>query len=73
MKDFEQFAVACSAAFFHVSTLEPATREVLLAGLKEEDLPNNMLCARGRNPYAGPRKILGAMSEPFGPPTATFR
>jgi alpha-ketoglutarate-dependent taurine dioxygenase len=29
------------AAFFHVSTLEPSTREVLLAGLKEEDLPNN--------------------------------
>jgi alpha-ketoglutarate-dependent taurine dioxygenase len=101
------------AAFFHVSTLEPSTREVLLAGLKEEDLPNNtyygdgspielsvldeireayrqeavsfawqegdilmldnMLCAHGRNPYAGPRKILVAMSEPFGPPTATFR
>jgi alpha-ketoglutarate-dependent taurine dioxygenase len=94
------------AAFFHVSTLESSTREVLLAGLAEEDLPNNtyygdgspielsaldeireayriemvsfawqpgdilmldnMLVAHGRNPYAGPRKILVAMSEPFG-------
>jgi alpha-ketoglutarate-dependent taurine dioxygenase len=96
------------AAFFHVSTLEPSAREILLAGLKEEDLPNNtyygdgspielsvieeirdayrkeaasfvwqegdilmldnMLSAHGRNPYAGPRKILVAMSEPFSPP-----
>jgi hypothetical protein len=101
------------AAFFHVSTLEPATRELLLAGLKEEDLPNNtyygdgspielsvieairevyrkeavsfvwregdilmldnMLSAHGRNPYAGPRRILVAMSEPFSPPAAIFR
>ena len=100
------------AAFFHVSTLEPSTRKVL-AGLKEEDLPNNtyygdgspiepavleeirgayrkeavsfvwqegdilmldnMLAAHGRNPYVGPRKILVAMTEPFGPPAATFR
>jgi alpha-ketoglutarate-dependent taurine dioxygenase len=29
------------AAFFHVSTLELSTREVLLTGLEEEDLPNN--------------------------------
>jgi len=29
------------AAFFHVSTLEKSTREALLAGFKEEDLPNN--------------------------------
>lgn len=29
------------AAFFHVSTLEPSIREVLLAGLDEEDLPSN--------------------------------
>jgi alpha-ketoglutarate-dependent taurine dioxygenase len=29
------------AAFFHVSTLEPSTREGLLAGLEEEELPNN--------------------------------
>jgi alpha-ketoglutarate-dependent taurine dioxygenase len=28
-------------AFFHVSTLELSTREVLLAGLEREDLPNN--------------------------------
>jgi len=101
------------AAFFHVSTLEPSTRETLLAGLKEEDLPNNtyygdgspiepdvieeireayrkeavsfvwqegdilmldnMSVAHGRNPYAGPRKILVAMAEPFDPITATFR
>jgi alpha-ketoglutarate-dependent taurine dioxygenase len=101
------------AAFFHVSTLEPSTRELLLSGLKEEDLPNNtyygdgspiessvleeireayrretvsfvwqegdilmldnMLVAHGRNPYAGPRKILVAMAEPFGLPAETFR
>lgn len=29
------------AAFFHVSTLEPSMRKVLLAELKEDDLPNN--------------------------------
>jgi len=29
------------AAFFHISTLEASTREILLAGLKEDDLPNN--------------------------------
>jgi alpha-ketoglutarate-dependent taurine dioxygenase len=29
------------AAFFHVSTLEPTTREGLLAGLDEEELPTN--------------------------------
>src|SRR5262249_54613559 len=29
------------AAVFHVSTLEPATRKALLAGLGEGDLPNN--------------------------------
>jgi alpha-ketoglutarate-dependent taurine dioxygenase len=29
------------AAFFHISTLEPSTREALMAGLREEDLPNN--------------------------------
>jgi alpha-ketoglutarate-dependent taurine dioxygenase len=100
------------AAFFHVSTLEPSTREVLLAGLEEEELPNNtyygdgspielsvleaireayrsetvvftwqegdilmldnMLVAHGRNPYAGRRKILVAMTEPFGGISATL-
>lgn len=29
------------AAFFHVSTLDSSAREILLAGLNEEDLPNN--------------------------------
>lgn len=29
------------AAFFHISTLEPSTREGLLSELAEEDLPNN--------------------------------
>jgi alpha-ketoglutarate-dependent taurine dioxygenase len=29
------------AAFFHVSTLEPSTRQGLLSVLEEEDLPNN--------------------------------
>jgi alpha-ketoglutarate-dependent taurine dioxygenase len=101
------------AAFFHLSTLKPSTRELLLAGLEEEDLPNNtyygdgsqiefsvleeireayrretvsfvwhegdilmldnMLVAHGRNPYAGHRKILVAMAEPFGLPAETFR
>jgi len=99
-------------AFFHVSTLEPSTREILLADMEEEDLPSNtyygdgspiepsvldeireayrietvsfawqegdvlmldnMLVAHGRNPYAGPRKILVAMAEPFAPAAATF-
>jgi alpha-ketoglutarate-dependent taurine dioxygenase len=100
-------------AFFHVSTLEPSTREVLLVELAEEDLPNNtyygdgspiepvvleeilkayrsetvsfpwqegdilmldnMMVAHGRNPYAGARKILVAMAEPFGHTAAIFR
>jgi alpha-ketoglutarate-dependent taurine dioxygenase len=29
------------AVFFHVSTLDPTTRQVLQANLPEEDLPNN--------------------------------
>src|SRR5215510_5554268 len=29
------------ATFFHISTLESSTREVLLGGLEEEDLPAN--------------------------------
>jgi alpha-ketoglutarate-dependent taurine dioxygenase len=101
------------AAFFHVSTLEPSARKILLAGLNEEDLPNNtyygdgspielsvieeireayrkeavsfvwqegdilmldnMLSAHARNPFAGTRKILVAMSEPFGLPATTSR
>ncbi|HKX28619.1 MAG TPA: TauD/TfdA family dioxygenase [Blastocatellia bacterium] len=34
---------------------------------------DNMLTAHGRNPYLGPRKILVAMAEPFGPAAATPR
>jgi alpha-ketoglutarate-dependent taurine dioxygenase len=29
------------ATFFHISTLEPSMREVLLAGLEEDNIPNN--------------------------------
>ena len=36
------------ATFFHVSTLEPSTREVLLGGLEEEDLPANTYYGDGR-------------------------
>ena len=96
------------AVFFHVSSLEPATRDALLAGLAgrpKDELPfhtlygdggeiedatlaelraafaaetvsfpwqrgdvlllDNMLVAHGRDPFAGPRKIAVAMSEPF--------
>jgi alpha-ketoglutarate-dependent taurine dioxygenase len=101
------------ATFFHVSTLEPALRESLLAQLKEEDLPantyygdgspiepsvldemreayrreavsfawrkgdilmlDNMLVAHGRNPYAGRRRVLVAMAEPFSALATMFR
>jgi alpha-ketoglutarate-dependent taurine dioxygenase len=97
------------AAFFHVTTLDPVIREVLMETFDEEDLPNNtyygdgspiepsvldeireaytqertvftwqegdvlmldnMLTAHGRNPYAGPRKILVGMSESFARPS----
>jgi alpha-ketoglutarate-dependent taurine dioxygenase len=93
------------AAFFHISTLERAVREMLLAEFKEEDLPantyygdgapieaevvaalrdayhratvtftwqrgdilllDNMLVAHGRAPFAGPRRVLVAMAEPY--------
>lgn len=94
------------ATFFHISTMEPAVREVLLAELGEDDLPtnsfygdgspiepevlaelreryreetvtfpwqrgdtlllDNMLAAHGRAPFAGNRKILVGMAQPFG-------
>jgi alpha-ketoglutarate-dependent taurine dioxygenase len=93
------------AAFFHVTTLDPALREGLLAEFDEEDLPNNtfygdgtpiepevleriraayleemvafpwrrgdilmlnnMLTAHARRPFAGQRKVLVGMSDPF--------
>jgi alpha-ketoglutarate-dependent taurine dioxygenase len=34
---------------------------------------DNMLVAHGRNPYAGRRKVLVAMAEPFRPMATTFR
>ena len=36
------------ALFFHVSSLEAATRESILAGVAEEDLPNNSYYGDGR-------------------------
>lgn len=93
------------AAFFHVSTLEPAVREPLLVEFGEKNLPansyygdgtpiephvldalreayrratvlfpwrrgdllllDNMLAAHGRMPFAGPRRILVSMAEPY--------
>ena len=92
-------------AFWHVSSLEPKIRQMLLAEFKEEDLPyntyygdgspiedlvieelreayrqetvifdwqegdilmlDNMLVAHGRMPFAGPRRVLVAMGEPW--------
>jgi alpha-ketoglutarate-dependent taurine dioxygenase len=94
------------ATFFHVTTLEPAVREMLRVEFSEIDLPtnsfygdgspiedavleelreiyrseevvfpwqkddvlmlDNMLMAHGRRPYAGERKILVGMAEPYG-------
>jgi alpha-ketoglutarate-dependent taurine dioxygenase len=94
------------AHLFHVSSLDPALRESLLAEYSEEELPrnayygdgspigdealeniraayneetvtfewqagdillaDNMLIAHGRRPFTGPRKVVVAMSEPFG-------
>lgn len=91
------------AHMFHISNVEPATRESLLQEFKEDELPrnsfygdgttieddvldtireiynreavifpwakgdimmlDNFLASHGREPYAGPRKILVAMSE----------
>lgn len=96
------------AAFFHVTSLQPAVRNSLLALFKEEDLPfntyygdgsplevsalaaiesayrqaattfawrrkdllliDNMLTSHAREPYTGPRKILVAMADLYGPP-----
>ena len=91
--------------FFHVSTLEPMIRDVMLESFAEEDLPNNtyygdgtpiepdvlehlreaylqelvsfgwqkgdivmldnMLTAHARAAYAGPRRVLFAMADPY--------
>ncbi|HEX7312762.1 MAG TPA: TauD/TfdA family dioxygenase [Pyrinomonadaceae bacterium] len=93
------------ATFFHVTTLEPTIRQLLLSEFDEEDLPinsyygdgsriedsvmdelrgiyleeevkfpwqkgdvlilDNMLAAHGRESFAGQRKILVGMSEPY--------
>jgi alpha-ketoglutarate-dependent taurine dioxygenase len=90
-------------AFFHVSSLEPTVREMLLAEFGEQDLPfntyyadgspltedvlheireayeqsavrfpwrqrdvlliDNMLTSHGREPFAGPRRVVVAMTE----------
>jgi alpha-ketoglutarate-dependent taurine dioxygenase len=91
------------AHMFHVSNLQPAVREALLAQFRDDELPrnafygdgsplepsvldeirgvyeeaavrfdwregdilmlDNFLCSHGREPFAGPRKILVAMAE----------
>jgi alpha-ketoglutarate-dependent taurine dioxygenase len=91
--------------FFHVSTLEPMIRDVMLESFAEQDLPNNtyygdgspiepdvldhlrdaylqelvsftwrqgdivmldnMLTAHARASYAGPRRVLFAMADPY--------
>jgi len=91
--------------FFHVSTLDPVIRDVMLESFAEEDLPNNtyygdgspiepdvlehlrgaysqelvsfdwqpgdivmldnMLTAHARGSYAGPRRVLFAMADPY--------
>jgi alpha-ketoglutarate-dependent taurine dioxygenase len=93
------------AAFWHVSSLEPETRKLLLEEFSEEGLPyntyygdgspiedsvigeirqaydretvafpwekgdllitDNMLAAHGRRPYAGQRKIIVSMGDPY--------
>ena len=57
------------AAFFHVSTLEPSTREVLLAGLEEEDLPNNTYYGDG-SPIEP--SVLDEIREAYRTETVSF-
>jgi alpha-ketoglutarate-dependent taurine dioxygenase len=56
-------------AFFHVSTLEPSIREVLLGELMEEDLPNNTYYGDG-SPIE--ISVLEEICEAYRRETASF-
>jgi alpha-ketoglutarate-dependent taurine dioxygenase len=57
------------AAFFHFSTLERSTREGLLAGLEEEDLPNNTYYGDG-SPIEP--AVIEAIREAYRSETVSF-
>jgi alpha-ketoglutarate-dependent taurine dioxygenase len=57
------------AAFFHISTLEPALRESLLADFKESDLPNNTYYGDG-TPIEP--SVLDEVREAYRQETVTF-
>ena len=57
------------AAFFHVSTLEPTTREGLLAGLDEEELPTNTYYGDGSRIEPS---VLEEIREAYHRETITF-
>jgi alpha-ketoglutarate-dependent taurine dioxygenase len=57
------------AAFFHVSTLESSTREGLLAGLEEEELPNNTYYGDG-SPIE--TSVLDEIREAYQRETVSF-
>ncbi len=57
------------ALFFHVSSLEPATRDSLLTGLKEEDLPFNSYYGDG-SPFEP--EVLEEIREAFRQETVSF-
>ena len=57
------------AAFFHVSTLEPTTREGLLAGLDEAELPTNTYYGDGSRIESS---VLEAIREAYHRETITF-
>lgn len=57
------------ATFFHVSTLEPSMREILLASLEEEDLPANTYYGDG-SPIE--LSVLEEMREAYRRETVSF-
>jgi alpha-ketoglutarate-dependent taurine dioxygenase len=58
------------AAFFHITTLEPEMREVLLAELRQEDLPNNTYYGDG-SPIEP--SVLDELREAYQKETVTFQ
>jgi len=57
------------AAFFHISTLDPALRESLLADFKESDLPNNTYYGDGTSIEPS---VLDKVREAYRQETVTF-